>query len=272
MPKERNCWRKTIYCTICESRNRNCDIIQRYIVRYEHCDAWCLYDWESPDKISYVSRPVKHGQSHSLLSKKILAIQDSSGIIWSLWKNKSIAWSQTEVIIAVNHLEKSMLSGGCSLAPLCRPALEQPQEVLRIWKLSAQWGLRWAKLLHNWQVSCCSWWCSVCCQRSLCETLERFQSMFPTCIFHVIHSNVGLYLKSIWHWYQHISTYLNSQLHHRHSLPIDPWFFQATVRGTRNKPWWRATKMSFARSEVLAVDLMEIPSLVNIQKLWNGWP
>lgn len=20
---------------------------------YEHCDAWCLYDWESPDKISY---------------------------------------------------------------------------------------------------------------------------------------------------------------------------------------------------------------------------
>ena len=48
-------------------------IIQRYIVRYEHCDAWCLYDWESPDKISYVSRPVKHGQSHSLLSKKILA-------------------------------------------------------------------------------------------------------------------------------------------------------------------------------------------------------
>ena len=113
MPKERNCWRKTIYCTICESRNRNCDIIQRYIVRYEHCDAWCLYDWESPDKISYVSRPVKHGQSHSLLSKKILAIQDSSGITWSLWKNNSIAWSQTEVIIAVNHLEKSMLSGGC---------------------------------------------------------------------------------------------------------------------------------------------------------------
>jgi hypothetical protein len=138
--------------------------------------------------------------------KRSWRIQDNSGIIWSLWKNNSIAWSQTEVIIAVNHLEKSMLSGGCSLAPLCRPALEQPQEVLRIWKLSAQWGLRWAKLLHNWQVSCCSWWCSVCCQRSLCETLERFQSMFPTCIFHVIHSNMGLYLKSIWQWYQHIST------------------------------------------------------------------